>query len=86
MEDPLGWLVGIPILGNGLDFASNPVDGAWEIWSSKIRYVGVGAMVIGGISSIFKVRKGLVDAIKVLKDNNSSILNQKDKERKKYFS
>ncbi len=78
----LSWLVGIPILGNGLDFASNPVDGAWEIWSSKIRYVGVGAMVIGGISSIFRVRKGLVDAIKVLKDNNSSILNRKIKKER----
>ena len=72
----LGWLVGIPMLGNGLDFAFNPIDGAWEIWSSKIRYIGVGAMVIGGISSIFKVRNGLVEAIKVLKDNNSSTLNQ----------
>ena len=48
----------------------------------KIRYVGVGAMVIGGISSIFRVRKGLVDAIRVLKNNNSSTLNQKiNKER-----
>ena len=78
----LGWLVGIPILGNGLDFISNPVDGAWEIWSSKIRYVGVGAMVIGGISSIFKVRRGLVDAIEVLKNNNSSTLNQKTKKER----
>ena len=78
----LSWLVGIPILGNGLDFASNPVDGAWEIWSSKIRYVGVGAMVIGGISSIFRVRKGLVDAIKVLKQNNTSTLNQKTKKER----
>ena len=78
----LSWLLGIPILGNGLNFASNPIDGAWEIWSSKIRYVGVGAMVIGGISSIFRVRKGLVDAIRVLKNNNSSTLNQKiNKER-----
>ena len=78
----LSWLVGIPILGNGLDFASNPVDGAWEIWSTKIRYVGVGAMVIGGISSIFKVRKGLVDAIKVLKDNNSSTSNRRIKKER----
>ena len=78
----LGWLIGIPILGSGLDFAFNPIDGAWEIWSSKIRYVGVGAMVIGGISSIFKVRRGLVDAIKVLKDNNSSTLNQKIKKER----
>ncbi len=62
----IGWLIGIPLLGGGLDYASHPADGAWDIWSTKIRYVGVGAMVIGGIASIFKVRKGLVDAIKAL--------------------
>ena len=66
----ISWLIGIPILGNGIVFASNPIDGAWEIWSSKIRYVGVGAMVLGGIESIFKVRKGLVEAIKILLVNN----------------
>ena len=63
----IGWLIGIPLLGGGLEFAAHPVDGAWELWSSKIRYVGVGAMVVGGMASIFKVRKGLVDAIKVLR-------------------
>ncbi len=68
----LSWLIGIPILGNGLEYATNPLDGAWEIWSSKIRYVGVGAMVIGGISSIYRVRNGLVNAIKVLKNSHSS--------------
>ena len=68
----ISWLIGIPILGNGIVFASNPIDGAWEIWSSKIRYIGVGAMVIGGILSIFKVRKGLVEAIKILLVNNNS--------------
>ena len=68
----LSWLIGIPILGNGLEYAANPLDGAWNIWSTKIRYIGVGAMVIGGLSSIYKVRYGLVDAIKVLKSSNSS--------------
>ena len=63
----IGWLIGIPLLGGGLEFASHPADGAWELWSTKIRYVGVGAMVIGGMASIFKVRKGLVDAVKVLR-------------------
>ena len=63
----IGWLIGIPLLGSGLEFAAHPADGAWELWSTKIRYVGVGAMVIGGMASIFKVRKGLVDAIKVLR-------------------
>ena len=69
----LSWLIGIPILGNGLEYAANPLDGAWNIWSTKIRYIGVGAMVIGGLSSIYKVRYGLVDAIKVLKSSNSSL-------------
>ena len=68
----LSWLIGIPILGNGLEYADNPLDGAWSIWSTKIRYVGVGAMVIGGLSSIYKVRNGLVDAIKVLKNSHAS--------------
>ena len=68
----ISWLIGIPILGNGLDFASNPLNGAWEIWSSKIRYIGVGAMVIGGIASIFKVRKGLVDAMNILRQRDST--------------
>ena len=63
----IGWLIGIPLLGGGLEFAAHPVDGAWELWSTKIRYVGVGAMVVGGMASIFKVRRGLVDAIKVLR-------------------
>ena len=35
-----------------------------------------------GESSIFKVRRGLVDAIKVLKDNNSSTFNQKMKQER----
>ena len=65
----LGWLVGIPLLGHGLEYVADPLEGASTLWSTKIRYVGVGAMVIGGISSIFKVRKGLVDAIKVLVDS-----------------
>ncbi|MCS5651238.1 MAG: oligopeptide transporter, OPT family [Candidatus Marinimicrobia bacterium] len=73
----LGWLVGIPLIGHGLEHAADPAEGAWELWSTKIRYVGVGAMVVGGISSIFRVRKGLVDAINVLRDSQISI-NQSD--------
>ncbi|MDP6169253.1 MAG: oligopeptide transporter, OPT family [Candidatus Marinimicrobia bacterium] len=70
----LGWLVGIPLLGHGLEYASDPLEGASVLWSTKIRYIGVGAMVIGGISSIFKVRKGLVDAIKILVDSQKGTI------------
>ena len=80
----IGWLIGIPLLGHGLEHAGNPVEGSWELWSTQIRYVGVGAMVVGGMSSIFRVRKGLVDAIKVLRKSQINIdqdnipSNQKD--------
>ena len=80
----LGWLVGIPFLGSGLEFAEDPLHGASTLWSTKIRYIGVGAMVIGGLASILKVRKGLADAVKILidtqkGDNQSEIpKNQRD--------
>ena len=69
----IGWMIGIPLLGHGNEYINDPITGAWMLWSSEIRYIGVGAMVIGGISSIFKVRKGLIDAIKILfkKSKNS---------------
>jgi putative OPT family oligopeptide transporter len=62
----LGWLIGIPIHGHA-DSSLGPVDNAYAIWSSQIRYVGVGAMVIGGISSLFSVRVGLIAAVRQLK-------------------
>ena len=80
----IGWLIGIPLLGGGLDYISHPADGAWALWSSRIRYIGVGAMVIGGMASIFKVRKGLIDAIKILRksqinsDQNNTPLNEQN--------
>ena len=80
----IGWLIGIPLLGGGLDYISHPADGAWTLWSTKIRYIGVGAMVIGGMASIFKVRKGLIDAIKILRksqinsDQNNTPLNEQN--------
>ena len=80
----IGWLIGIPLLGGGLDYISHPADGAWALWSTKIRYIGVGAMVIGGMASIFKVRKGLIDAIKILRksqinsDQNNTPLNEQN--------
>lgn len=61
----LSWLIGIPLLG-GADLAEGAdsfVDQAYGLWSSKMRYVGVGAMVVGGISSLISVRKGLMSAV-----------------------
>lgn len=67
----LAWLIGIPLYG-GVDASESPVDNAYSIWSSQIRYVGVGAMVMGGFSSLFSVRAGLLAAVKQLHRGLSS--------------
>jgi putative OPT family oligopeptide transporter len=60
----LGWLICIPLLGGG---TGDPLDAAWTLWSGKVRYIGVGAMVVGGIASIVRVRHGLVEAVRELR-------------------
>ena len=67
----ISWLIALPLYGNGDQF-SGAVDGAYEIWSSQIRYVGVGAMVLGGFASLVSVRHGLVAAVDELRKNLSS--------------
>ena len=37
---------------------------AGAIWSAKIRYLGVGAMLIGGVWTLFSLRKSLVSGIR----------------------
>lgn len=62
----IGWLVLIPYFGGYAAEGSTALDHAWELWDTKVRYVGVGAMVVGGVASIVAVRRGLVEAIKHL--------------------
>ena len=58
----LGWLVALPLLG-GLEAGLTPLDAAWEIWSTQVRFIGVGAMVIGGLASIWQVRSGIAQGV-----------------------
>ena len=58
----LAWLIGIPMLGSA-ELFENPIEGAYSLWKSQIRYVGVGAMVVGGFSSLISVRHGLKAAV-----------------------
>lgn len=62
----LGWLIGIPIyysvVGGGA--GESAVDAAWGIWSSQIRYIGVGSMIVGGLWSMWSIRGGMVRGLK----------------------
>ncbi len=59
----ISWAVAIPIYSALYGFEGDPMDAAWNIWNNDIRYLGVGAMVVGGIWSLIKLFKPLVAGI-----------------------
>ncbi len=63
----IGWLIGIPWLGTPPEMAdASSLDIAWALWSKQVRYLGVGAMIVGGVWSIITVRKGIASGIRGL--------------------
>jgi len=50
--------------GGGNFEAGRLIWGFYQIWGDYIRYIGVGAMVVGGIYTIFKLRTNLSQGIK----------------------
>jgi uncharacterized oligopeptide transporter (OPT) family protein len=50
-----------PVAGMG---AMSAADWAGEIWSSQTRYLGVGAMVVGGLWALISLRGSLVEGIR----------------------
>lgn len=59
----ISWFLAIPIYTALYGFEGEPMDAAWDIWNTKIRYLGVGAMVVGGIWSLIKLFKPLISGI-----------------------
>jgi len=61
----LSWLVAIPILSTLTPAASgDAVDVAFAIWSDKVRYLGVGAMLVGGIWALVSIRGSVFSGIR----------------------
>jgi len=50
--------------GNGNFDVGSMIWGFYQIWGDYIRYIGVGAMVVGGLYTIFKLRANLAEGIK----------------------
>jgi len=70
----IAWNIAIPIY-SAFFLAADPVlsaelagasaeDAAYGIWSAQIRYLGVGAMLIGGVWTLFSLRRSLVSGIR----------------------
>lgn len=68
----IGFFLAIPLLGTpvGMEDAS-ALDIAWNLWSTQVRYIGVGAMITGGIWSIISVRAGIKSGLVGLKNMSS---------------
>ena len=74
----ISWAVAIPIYSYLYGFeGDNYFESANVIWNAKIRYLGVGAMVVGGIWSVIQLTKPLIESIqlslKTLKESSDNI-------------
>ena len=74
----ISWAVAIPIYSYLYGFeGDNYFESANIIWNAKIRYLGVGAMVVGGIWSVIQLTKPLIESIqlslKTLQENSDNI-------------
>jgi len=75
----ISWVVAIPIYTSFLDYTGNIEDTAWNIWNTKIRFLGVGAMLIGGFWSIIKLIKPIIQGLKLnIKNKNNTLSQEKD--------
>ncbi|RLF42957.1 MAG: oligopeptide transporter, OPT family [Thermoplasmata archaeon] len=69
----LGWVMITPllVLVQGLPIPSEEyasmgplLGGFYTIWAEQVRYIGVGAMLVGGLWAIWRIRNNLVDSVK----------------------
>ena len=62
----LGWVIILPLIAlvGGLPPADTPLESIYIIWGNQIRYIGVGAMLVGGLWTIWTLRSNLASGIK----------------------
>jgi putative OPT family oligopeptide transporter len=65
----LGWIVLLPIYGmiTSVPDGVTALAAAKSIWSNQIRYIGIGAMLIGGLWTLTKLSRPVVDSVLALK-------------------
>lgn len=64
----ISWAIAIPIYSawfmDPAELTGDGVDLAFSIWSSKIRYLGVGAMLVGGLWALVSIRSTVFSGIR----------------------
>ncbi|MBA5866964.1 MAG: oligopeptide transporter, OPT family [Nitrospira sp. CR1.3] len=67
----IGWLILMPAYGllNGLPADLTGLAAARTIWSGQIRYVGIGAMLIGGLWTLTQLREPVWRSLQTLRES-----------------
>ncbi len=67
----IGWVLLMPAYGlvNGLPSDLSGLHAAIAIWSGQIRYVGIGAMLIGGLWTLTKLREPVWHSLRTLREH-----------------
>lgn len=85
----LGGLIGygilVPLYGylNGWPESATMAKGFYGLWVEQIRFVGVGAMVVGGIYTLWSMRKTIINGLKksfIQSDSENEIQLRTDKD------
>ncbi|MFQ5992735.1 MAG: OPT family oligopeptide transporter [Nitrospiraceae bacterium] len=66
----LGWLILMPVFGvlNGIPDGLSGMAAAKGLWNSHIRYVGIGAMLLGGLWTVTQLRMPVMASLRTLAD------------------
>jgi putative OPT family oligopeptide transporter len=62
----ISWFVAIPLYSalTGHYVSGGTIDDAVAIWNTKIRFLGVGAMIVGGLFSIINLLRPIIDGVR----------------------
>ena len=79
------WIVAIPFLmltHPGAAGSHHAATAAAQLWSAQVRYLGVGAMLTGGVVTLWRLRSrigaALADSIKVLRSREAIVRSRED--------
>ncbi len=63
----VGWVIVLPMLSAhfGLPYGKTVFDSVMSLWSEKLRFVGVGVMLVGGVWTLIRLIKPVIEGIKI---------------------
>ncbi len=69
----IGWVIiaplmvltsGLPVPAESYASLGSLIGGFYTVWGDQVRYIGVGAMLVGGLWAVYSIRNNLVESIK----------------------